>query len=111
MSEEESVETPGAEETLETPEAPQASPSAERKRHLRKSLVGVVISDKMQKTIVVNVERRVPHPQFKKIVRLSKRFYAHDENEEAEVGDKVRIVETRPISKKKCWRLDEVLAH
>lgn len=90
---------------------PAATDGADGPRHLKKTRVGVVVSDKMQKTIVVNVERRVPHPHFKKIIRLSKRFYVHDENEEAQIGDKVRIIETRPISKNKCWKLDKVLAH
>ena len=85
--------------------------SSESKRGLRKSRVGVVVSDKMSKTIVVNVERRVPHPKFKKIVKKSSKFYVHDENEEAQVGDKVSIIETRPVSKSKRWRLEKVLAH
>ncbi|MCB1211733.1 MAG: 30S ribosomal protein S17 [Verrucomicrobiales bacterium] len=78
---------------------------------LRKTRVGVVVSDKMNKTIVVEVERRVPHPKFKKIVRRSSRFHAHDEKEEAKIGDKVRITETRPLSKLKRWRLEEILSH
>lgn len=78
---------------------------------VRKTRVGVVVSDKMAKTIVVNVERRVPHPKFKKIVRVSVKFYAHDEESLAKVGDKVRIEETRPLSKLKRWKLVEVLAH
>ena len=80
-------------------------------RNLRKHLVGVVVSDKMDKTIVVEYVARVPHPKFKKIVKKSKKFYAHDENSTAKVGDKVRIVETRPLSKLKCWELVEVLTH
>lgn len=77
----------------------------------RKSRVGVVVSNKMNKTIVVEVERRVPHPKFKKIVRKTAKFYAHDEKQEAAEGDKVRIVETRPMSKLKRWCLEEVLKH
>ena len=89
-----------------------ASPAAEEeKRALRKTRVGVVVSDKMSKTIVVNVETRVPHPKFKKIIKQSSKFYAHDEKEEAVVGDKVSIIETRPTSKLKRWRLEKVLAH
>ena len=65
----------------------------------------------MDKTIVVEYVARVPHPKFKKIVKKSKKFYAHDENSTAKVGDKVRIVETRPLSKLKCWELVEVLTH
>lgn len=79
--------------------------------NLRKTRVGVVVSDKMNKTLVVEHVARVPHPQFKKIVKKSKKYYVHDENEEASIGDKVRIVETKPISKKKCWKLEEVLSH
>jgi small subunit ribosomal protein S17 len=78
---------------------------------VRKSRVGVVVSDKMNKTIVVEVERRVPHPKYKKIVRKTSKFYAHDEASEAKIGDRVRIEETRPISKLKCWKLAEVLKH
>lgn len=89
------------------PEAEEAASA----RGLRKTRVGVVVSDKMNKTIVVEVERRVPHPKFKKIVKLSTKLYAHDENGEAKVGDKVSVVETRPLSKLKRWRLDKVLAH
>lgn len=78
---------------------------------LRKTRVGIVVSTSMDKTIVVEYTNRVPHPRFKKIIKRSKKFYAHDENSEAAVGDKVRIIETRPISKKKCWKLQEVLTH
>ena len=74
-----------------------------KKPGLRKTRVGVVTSTKMDKTIVVEYVARVPHPKFKKIVKKSKKFYAHDENSTAKVGDKVRIVETRPLSKLKCW--------
>ena len=80
-------------------------------RGLRKTRVGQVVSAKMDKTIVVEVERRVPHPRFKKIVRRTSKFHAHDEKEEAKIGDKVRIMETRPLSKTKRWRLVEVLKH
>ena len=75
----------------------------------RKERVGEVISDKMEKTIVVRVERRFRHPQFKKVVTSYKKFYAHDEKSEAKVGDRVRIQETRPLSKTKKWRLVEVV--
>ena len=80
-------------------------------RGVSKTRVGVVVSDKMTKTIVVEVERRVPHPQFKKIVRKTTKFYAHDEEGKAKVGDKVLIKESRPLSKLKRWTLLEVLAH
>lgn len=82
-----------------------------KKPGLRKTRVGVVTSTKMDKTIVVEYVARVPHPKFKKIVKKSKKFYAHDENSTAKVGDKVRIVETRPLSKLKCWELVEVFTH
>ena len=78
---------------------------------VRKSRVGMVVSTKMNKTIVVEVERRVPHAQFKKIVRKTSKFYAHDENEQAKIGDRVLIVETRPLSKLKRWNLQEILKH
>jgi small subunit ribosomal protein S17 len=91
--------------------APTTGKSVEDRDSLRKTRVGVVTSDKMNKTIVVEVERRVPHPRFKKIVRRTSTFHAHDEKEEAKIGDKVRIMETRPLSKTKRWRLIEVLAH
>ena len=79
--------------------------------HLRKTRVGNVVSTAMDKTIVVEYVNRVPHPRFKKIVKKTKKFYAHDEKGEAAVGDKVRITETKPISKKKCWVLSEILSH
>jgi len=75
----------------------------------RKERVGEVVSDRMTKTIVVRVERRFRHPQFKKVVTSFKKLYAHDEKEEASIGDLVRIQETRPLSKTKCWRLVEIL--
>jgi small subunit ribosomal protein S17 len=78
-------------------------------RGRRKERVGEVVSNKMTKTIVVRVERRFPHPVYKKVVTGYSKFYAHDEKSEAKVGDRVRIVETRPLSKLKCWRLIEVL--
>jgi small subunit ribosomal protein S17 len=75
----------------------------------RKERVGQVVSDRMNKTIVVRVERRFRHPQFKKVVTAYSKFYAHDEKNEAKVGDRVRIRETRPLSRTKCWRLIEVV--
>jgi len=75
----------------------------------RKLRVGEVVSNKMHKTIVVRVERRFRHPQFKKVVTSFKKLYAHDETNQAKVGDLVRIQETRPLSRTKCWRLVEVL--
>ena len=75
----------------------------------RKERVGEVVSDKMTKTITVRVERRFRHPKYKKVVTSFNKFYAHDEQEQAAVGDLVRIQETRPLSKLKCWRLVEIL--
>ncbi len=79
------------------------------KRAQRKERVGKVISARMNKTIVVQVERRYPHTKFKKVVTGYKKFYAHDEKGEAKPGDSVRIVETRPLSKTKRWRMVEVV--
>jgi small subunit ribosomal protein S17 len=78
--------------------------------HRRKELVGVVTSAKMQKTIVVRVTRRVQHQLYDRYVRVNKKFYAHDESGEARQGDTVRIVESRPLSKLKRWRLAEVVS-
>ena len=78
-------------------------------RNLRKTRIGVVISNKMTKTITVAVERKVKHPIYGKFVKKTTRFHAHDEKNEASIGDVVRIMETRPLSKTKRWRLVEVL--
>lgn len=78
-------------------------------RNLRKQKSGVVVSAKMDKTIAVQVERRLMHPIYGKFVKRSKKFFAHDEENTCNVGDKVRIMETRPLSKKKRWRLVEIL--
>ena len=80
-------------------------------RNSRRSFVGVVVSDKMHKTIKVELVRRVPHAKFRKIVKRSTTVLAHDEKEQAKFGDKVSVMETRPISKTKSWRLMEVLSH
>ena len=85
-----------------------ATTALEQRRH--KELVGVVTSAKMQKTIVVKVTRRFQHKLYQRYVRVSKKFYAHDEQGEAKLGDTVRIVESRPLSKLKRWRLAEVVA-
>jgi len=74
-----------------------------------KERIGEVISARMEKTIVVRVERRMPHPKYKKIVRLQKKFYAHDEEKRAKEGDTVRIIECRPLSRLKRWKLVEVV--
>ena len=78
-------------------------------RGKRKSLVGIVSSDKMDKTCVVKVQRYVEHPLYKKYVKKSKKFMAHDQNNDTHIGDKVRIMEIRPLSKRKRWRLVEIL--
>lgn len=80
-------------------------------RSLRKTRVGEVISDKMDKTIVVKTITRVPHPLFGKIIKQVKKFHVHDEKNEAKVGDRVSIMETRPLSRLKRWRLVEVIRH
>lgn len=84
-------------------------PETNSSRQQRKDRVGEVISSKMTKTIVVRVERRFRHPRFKKIVTEYKKLYAHDEKAEAKPGDRVRIEETRPLSKLKRWRLVEIV--
>jgi small subunit ribosomal protein S17 len=78
-------------------------------RNLRKQKTGVVVSSKMDKTIAVLVERRLMHPIYGKFVKRSKKFFAHDEANDCNVGDVVRIMETRPLSKKKRWRLVEII--
>lgn len=88
-----------------------AAESAEEKRNLRKTRVGQVISNKMAKTAVVQTVARVPHAKFGKIVKQTKKFYAHDEENKAQVGDIVKIMETRPLSKLKRWRIVEVVKH
>ena len=80
-------------------------------RGLRKERVGEVVSTKMQKTAIVEIITRVPHAKFGKIVKQIKRFYVHDEEGKAQVGDTVRITETRPLSKLKRWRLVEIVKH
>jgi small subunit ribosomal protein S17 len=75
----------------------------------KKELVGEVVSDKMEKTIVVQIERRVQHPRYKKVITKYKKFYAHDEKSEAVVGDRVRIIESRPLSKLKRWTLAQIV--
>lgn len=92
-----------SEETI-TAVAPEA-------RGLRKERVGQVVSNKMQKTLVVETVSRVPHPKFGKIIKQVKRFYVHDEAASAQVGDTVRIMEIRPMSKLKRWRLVEIIKH
>ena len=104
---EESVTTEG---TATAPVA-QVQQSDVPKRHLRKTRVGEVVSNKMDKTIVVAVVRRVPHPKFGKIIKRTKKLYAHDAENRCEIGDLVRVQETRPLSRLKRWQLIEVLKH
>ena len=80
-------------------------------RALRKERIGQVVSNKMQKTAVVETVSRVPHAKFGKIIKQVKRFYVHDEEGKAQVGDTVRIMETRPLSRLKRWRLVEIVKH
>ena len=78
-------------------------------RKLRKTRIGKVVSDKMEKTIVVAVEDKVKHPLYKKIIKRTYKLKAHDENNECNIGDKVKVMETRPLSKDKRWRLVEIM--
>ena len=83
--------------------------STEQQATRRNEKVGNVVSTKMNKTIVVEIEMRKAHPKYRRVVRLSKKFYAHDEKREAKPGDTVRIVSSRPLSKLKRWRLKEIV--
>ena len=78
-------------------------------RNNRKVREGIVVSDKMDKSIVIKVERKMKHPIYGKFLKRSTKFMAHDEKNECHIGDRVRIMETRPLSKNKCWRLVEIL--
>jgi small subunit ribosomal protein S17 len=78
-------------------------------RALRKTRIGIVVSNKMDKTITVSIERRVPHPIYRKYFKKTTKLMAHDENSECGLGDKVKIMETRPLSKRKRWRLVEIV--
>lgn len=78
-------------------------------RNLRKERIGIVTGDKMEKSITVSVERKIKHPMYGKFLKRTSKFYAHDEKNESGLGDKVRIMETRPLSKKKNWRLVEII--
>jgi small subunit ribosomal protein S17 len=89
--------------------AKQTQDATEDRRAQRLVLTGRVTSAKMEKTIVVEVRRLVEHPKYRRVVRISKKFYAHDEQRQARAGDTVRIVASRPLSKLKRWRLEEIL--
>ena len=82
---------------------------SEKRTSSRKTRIGKVVSDKMNKTIVVAVEDRVPHPLYKKIIKRTFKLKAHDENNDCRIGDRVRVMETRPLSKEKRWRLVEII--
>ena len=82
-----------------------------KERGNRKERSGVVVSDVQNKTIVIEVTRRTPHPRYKKVIKVKKKYTAHDEQNEAKIGDTVRVSETRPISKVKRWRLLEIISH
>ena len=75
----------------------------------KKVRIGKIVNNKMQKTVVVNVERRTPHPLYQRVVKQTKKYLAHDEREDCGVGDKVKIIETRPLSKRKRWRVLEII--
>ncbi len=81
----------------------------EKQRNLRKERIGIVTSDKMDKSVVVTEVKRVKHPKYQKFVMRTKKYMAHDEKNDAHVGDKVRIMETRPLSKHKRWRIVEII--
>jgi small subunit ribosomal protein S17 len=97
----EQTEAPEPQETVASP--------AQATRNRRKVRVGVVVSDKMDKTVLVRIDRRVRHPLYKKILARSNKLAAHDENNDAHVGDTVRVMETRPLSKSKRWRVVEIV--
>jgi small subunit ribosomal protein S17 len=78
-------------------------------RNLRKTRIGIVVSNKMDKTITVAIERRVPHPVYKKYFKKTTKLMAHDENKQCGIGDRVKIMETRPLSSRKRWRLVEIV--
>jgi small subunit ribosomal protein S17 len=98
-----------ADQTEAKAKGPKNTPRTEKPRGRRKTVIGYVVSDKMQKTIVVELEDRVKHPLYDKIIRTSKRVKAHDENGDAGIGDRVSLMETRPLSATKRWRLVEIL--
>jgi small subunit ribosomal protein S17 len=98
-------EQPSAEQTTSAHKTPRAS----KPRGFRKVREGLVVSDKMDKTIVVSVEDRVKHPLYGKVIRRTSKVKAHDENNTAGIGDRVRLMETRPLSATKRWRLVEIL--
>jgi small subunit ribosomal protein S17 len=107
MAEQENLTTSTS--AVSSPEQPSGLAATADRRPTRKTRTGQVISSNMNKTIVVRSVTRVPHPKFGKIIKQMKKFYAHDEENKAKMGDTVRIMETRPLSKLKRWRLVEVM--
>ena len=108
----ETAEIPAVEESAETAEVSEISEVSEEKtaaRNLRKERIGIVVSNKMQKTAVVKIEERITHSRYSKIMKRSIKFKVHDENDECDIGDKVLIMETRPLSRDKRWRLVKIL--
>src|ERR1700747_1825865 len=99
-----------AKESADKAKGPKRTPRTEKPRGRRKTAIGYVVSDKMQKTIVVELEDRVKHPLYGKIIRTTKKVKAHDENGDAGIGDRVSLMETRPLSATKRWGIVEILA-
>ncbi|QED28782.1 30S ribosomal protein S17 [Microvenator marinus] len=89
--------------------ATEEAPKTEKTRGQRKTRIGTVVSDKMQKTIVVSITRRYMHPKYKKYVKMRSRYQVHDPNDECKIGDRVLIEETRPLSKNKRWKVKEIV--
>jgi small subunit ribosomal protein S17 len=110
MAEEQLENTATPEEPVERTAPAQKTEELIPKKRLKKTLEGVVISNRMQKSVVVRVERTVRHPLYEKIIRKSSKFMAHDEENKCRVGDRVVIRETRPISKRKCWRVVSIVS-
>jgi small subunit ribosomal protein S17 len=103
------TDTVGAARAVAAPAAPATADASEQSRKARKVRDGIVVSNKMDKTAVVAVVERVRHPKYNKFVLQTKRLYAHDETNDVNVGDRVRVTETRPLSKQKRWRVSQVL--
>ncbi len=102
-------ETKAKKTAVKKVQAPKAAQSGASESYGQRQREGVVLSNKMQKTLIVQVTRQMEHPDFKKVIRRNVKYAVHDEKNEAKIGDKVRIIETRPLSKTKRWRLVQVL--
>ena len=109
QSTEQNTEQAAGQSTDGAVSAAPASPQAAEKTSRRNEKVGLVVSTKMQKTIVVEIEMRKAHPKYKRVMKSNKKFYAHDEQNSARIGDVVRIREVRPLSKLKRWSLEEIV--